>query len=131
MLNNNHIREIPKSGNLWFWAAQGCLMLNTALTVKHDDKESHTGLWKWMTDEIIKYISTYFKDIVFVLWGGYAYKKIELIDQDRHHIIISSHPSGLSAHKPYRTFPAFNNYDHFGEINRILKKVGKEQILWD
>lgn len=131
MFNNNHIKEIPKSGNLWFWAVQGCLMLNTALTVKHDDKRSHIGLWKWMTDYMIKYISTYFEDIIFVLWGGDAYSKIDLINQDSHHTIISSHPSGLSAHKQFRTFPAFNDYDHFGEINRILCKLGKDKILWE
>lgn len=131
MIANGHIKEMPQNGNLWFWAAQGCLMLNAALTVKHDDKKSHTGLWKWMTDDIIKYISTYFDNIIFVLWGGDAYKKIELIDQDRHHTIISSHPSGLSAHKQFRTFPAFNDFDHFGEINKILDETGKTKILWE
>jgi uracil-DNA glycosylase len=131
LLNNDHIDKMPKTGNLWLWAVQGCLMLNTALTVKHDDKRSHSRMWQWMTDEIITYISTYFDDIIFVMWGGDAYKKINLIDQDKHHTIISSHPSGLSAHSKFRTFPAFNDFDHFGEINRILKEVGRDKIIWN
>jgi uracil-DNA glycosylase len=131
LINNEHIDEMPRTGNLWYWAVQGCLMLNTALTVKHDDKRSHSRMWQWMTDEIITYISTHFDDIIFVLWGGDAYKKINLIDQDKHHAIISSHPSGLSAHKSFRTFPAFNDFDHFGEINRILRESGKKEIIWN
>lgn len=130
MVHYGHIDEMPDSGNLWFWASQGCLMLNTALTVKHDDKKSHSGMWKWMTDEMIKYISKYFDGIVFVLWGSDAYAKIDLIDQDRHDTIITSHPSSLSAYKSFRKFPAFNDFDHFGEINANLKKIGKAPILW-
>jgi uracil-DNA glycosylase len=125
-----HIDKMPNTGNLWFWAVQGCLMLNTALTVKDGQKKSHSGMWKWMTDEIITYISTNFENVIFVLWGGDAYQKINLIDQDKHQTIISSHPSGLSAHKTFRSFPAFNDFDHFGEINRILKKNSKTPILW-
>lgn len=130
LVKYKHIQEKPKSGNLWFWAAQGCLMLNTALTVRHDDTLSHAGMWKWMTDEMIKYVSTNFENIVFVLWGGHAYSKIELIDQDRHHTIISSHPSGLSCHKQFRNFPCFNDNDHFGQINARLKKYGQTPIIW-
>lgn len=126
-----HLKNMPKTGNLSFWASQGCLMLNAALTVRIGEKKSHTKIWKWMTDEIIRYLSTYFKGLVFVLWGGDAYQKINLIDQDRHHLIISSHPSGLSANKPFRTFPSFMDCDHFGKINEYLKKEGKETIMWD
>jgi uracil-DNA glycosylase len=130
MIKYKHMEKMPESGDLWFWAAQGCLMLNTALTVRHDEKKSHSGMWKWFTDEIIQYISTYFNDIIFVLWGSDAYSKINLIDQDKHHTIISSHPSGLSAHKKLGCNPAFNDFDHFGEINRILSENNKSEILW-
>lgn len=130
MKKYGHITEIPKSGNLWFWAAQGCLMLNAALTVEDGTKEAHLKEWEWFTDYVIKYISLNMDDIVFVLWGGYAYKKINMIDLDRHHTIISSHPSGLSANKPFQNYPAFMNEDTFGKINTILKKVGKMQIMW-
>jgi uracil-DNA glycosylase len=122
--------EIPKSGNLWFWAIQGCLMLNTALTVRHKEQRSHYNMWQWFTDDIIIYINTYFKNIVFVLWGADAYKKINLINQDSNHVIISSHPSGLSAANPMQKYPAFNDFDHFGEINKILKENNIKPILW-
>lgn len=130
MIKFGHLDQMPSNSNLWFWAVQGCLMLNTALTVKLGIKKSHSHLWRWMTDYMIEYISKYFDDIIFVLWGNDAYEKIELIDQDKHHTIISSHPSGLSAHKPFRDYPAFNDLDHFGEINLRLKKLNKTPIMW-
>lgn len=126
-----HIKSIPRSGNLWFWAAQGCLMLNAALTVEDSTKEAHLRYWEWFTDYIIQYISTYMDGVIFVLWGGYAFKKKGLIDEDRHHTIISSHPSGLSANKKFGKYPAFMEEDHFGKINHILEKSGRLKILWE
>lgn len=125
-----HLKRKPISGNLWFWAYQGCLMLNTALTVEDDSKNSHSKLWQWFTDCVINYISTYMKDIIFVIWGSKAYEKISLIDLDKHHTIISSHPSGLSANKPFKTYPSFMDEDHFGKINNILEILGHRKILW-
>jgi len=130
MIKYGHIKSMPESGNLWFWAAQGCLMLNAALTVEDGTKEAHLGHWEWFTNYVIQYISQNIDDIIFVLWGGYAYKKINMIDLDRHHTIISSHPSGLSANKPFRDYPAFMNEDSFGKINQILKKTGRTPIMW-
>ena len=131
LLKFGHIKQKPTSGNLWFWAVQGCLMLNTALTVEDGSKKSHTNLWLWFTDYIIEYISTYMNDVIFVLWGGDAYKKISLIDLDKHHTIISSHPSGLSANRPFRTYPSFMDEDHFGKINEILVSTNRTKILWE
>ena len=71
------------------------------------------------------------KDIVFVLWGAHAYKKISLINLDKHYTVISSHPSGLSANKPFQHYPAFMQEDHFGKINEYLIKKGKVPILWN
>jgi uracil-DNA glycosylase len=71
------------------------------------------------------------KDIIFVLWGSHAYNKISLINQDKHHTIISSHPSGFSANTPFRNYPAFMNEDHFGKINKILEKTNRTKILWN
>lgn len=130
LVKYGHIVEKPTSGNLWFWAAQGCLMLNTALTVEDDSKGSHLKLWEWFSNYVIEYISTYMNKIVFVLWGGHAYERINLIDQNLHHVIVSSHPSGLSANKPFKHYPAFMNQDHFGEINQYLKQQDKTPILW-
>ena len=131
MIKYGHLKEKPKSGNLWYWASQGCLMLNAALTVEDGTKESHIKLWEWMTDYVITYISQHMNGIIFILWGAYAYKKINLIDLDKHHAIISSHPSGLSANKPFQNYPAFMNEDHFGKINEILEKSNRNKILWE
>ncbi len=131
LLKFNHIKKKPVSGNLWYWASQGCLMLNTALTVEDGKKLSHAKYWEWFTDKIISYISEKYDKIVFVMWGREAYEKIKLIDTIKHHTIVSSHPSGLSANKPFRNFPPFMEYDHFGEINRLLKNMKKLPIMWD
>ena len=130
LLKFGHIKKKPNTGNLWFWAYQGCLMLNTALTVEDGTQNSHSNLWQWFSDFIIKYISTHMKNIIFVIWGSKAYAKISLIDLDIHHTIISSHPSGLSANKPFKHYPPFMDVDHFGKINNILKELGCRKILW-
>jgi uracil-DNA glycosylase len=130
MLKYQHIDAKPSHGNLWFIAAQGCLMLNSALTVEDATKASHMKIWERFTDQIIEYISRYMRGVVFVLWGAHAYKKLGLIDLTTHHTVISSHPSGLSANKPMRGYPAFMDCDHFGEINRILVRTNRSPILW-
>lgn len=131
LIKYKHIKEKPKSGNLWYWAYQGVLLFNTALTVEDGKKKSHTDHWTWFTKHVIRYISDNMDGIIFVLWGGDAYYNINLIDVDRHHTIVSSHPSGLSANKPFRNFPPFMNQDHFGMINNILVKTGRRGILWN
>ena len=131
MKNYGHIEEIPKHGNLESWAKQGVLLLNTSLTVQHGYPNSHTMKWEKFTDAVIKYISDNKDKVVFVLWGSPALQKLTLIDKDKKHkIIVSSHPSGLSCHKPLRQYPAFMNYDHFGEINDYLKENKKKTIKW-
>ena len=117
----NHIKKIPNHGCLDYWVFQGCLMLNSSLTVIDGQKNCHASEWKWFTDKIIEYISDKFNDIIFVLWGGEAYKKIDLLDLDKHKVIISSHPSGLSANKEFKSYEAFVNQDHFGLINSYLE----------
>lgn len=127
-----HHKEHPGHGNLEFWAMQGCLMLNAALTVLDgtDNKNCHAGVWKWFTDGIIKYISDNKEGVVFVLWGSSAFEKSGLIDQDKHELVVSSHPSGLSADKPMKIYPAFNEQDHFGLINAHLERNKKGGIIW-
>ena len=130
MLKYGHIKTLPNNGCLDFWAYQGCLMLNTALTVIDGQKNCHSNQWKWFTDKVIEYISNKLNNVVFVLWGGEAYKKIELIDLDKHNVIISSHPSGLSCYKPFQSYPAFADCDWIGEINKYLRENKKTEILW-
>ena len=127
---NKHIDEIPESGDLTSWNKQGILLLNTALTLQEGIKLSHAKYWKSITDYIIKYLSDNYEDLIFVTWGRPAYEKVELIDTNKHHIIASSHPSGLSCNKPMGEFPPFDNQDHFGMINKKLKELGKDEINW-
>lgn len=128
MMKFKQIKKYPDHGNLESWASQGCLMLNTALTVSEGSPNSHASMWQWFTDEIIKTISAEKNNIIFVLWGAPALKKMDLIDLAKHEVIISSHPSGLSCDKPLRTHPAFMKFDHFGKINEQLKKYNKKEI---
>lgn len=109
-----------KNGDLTHWAEQGVLLLNTSLTVTERYSNSHSKLWKPITDKIIKYISDKYSNIVFMLWGGDAYKKQQLIDASKHHILISSHPSPLGCNKKLKEFPSFNDCKHFEECNSLI-----------
>jgi len=92
----------PKSGNLELWAKQGVLLLNATLTVREHQAASHQGKgWEVFTDAVIKTVSNEKKNIVFLLWGGFAKKKVKLIDSKKHHILTSGHPSPLSANRGY------------------------------
>jgi uracil-DNA glycosylase len=129
-INNEIIDKKPKHGNLQFWTSQGCLLLNSSLTVREREPNSHTNVWKPITERIIKYLSNELENLVFVLWGSPALEKIKLIDCDKHHVIISSHPSGLSCNSPLKNFPAFINVNHFQEINNFLINDNKQPIVW-
>ena len=113
----------PKSGNLERWAKQGVLLLNATLTVRAHQAGSHQNKgWEQFTDAVIKTISENKKDVVFLLWGGFAKKKTKLIDSNKHHILTSGHPSPLSANRGYW----FGN-KHFSKCNAILKE---KAIKW-
>lgn len=136
-INNNlvkfkHIKKKPTNGNLEFWAAQGCLMLNTSLTVLNGSENinCHQNIWKWFTDTIIKYISANSSKTIFVLWGSAALEKATIIDLEEHELVVSSHPSGRSADKPLKNYSPFNEFDHFGKINQYLVKFKKTEIIW-
>lgn len=129
-LKFKQINYIPDHGNLTSWAKQGCIMLNTSLTVQHGHPNSHSKHWKPFTDTIIKTISNNKENIVFLLWGSPALSKLNLIDTKKHKVIISSHPSGLSCHKPLRIYKSFMDEDHFGKTNKFLIKNKKKPINW-
>ena len=118
--------NIKKNTNdLASWALQGVLLLNTTLTVKAHEANSHKDLgWEQFTDFIIKEISTHKENIVFVLWGAYAQKKSQLIDSQKHLIIKTAHPSPLSAHR------GFLGSKPFSKINNYLSKNQKAIINW-
>lgn len=116
----------PKSGNLERWADQGVLLLNATLTVRAYQAGSHQGKgWEVFTDAVIRHLSDLKKDLVFLLWGGYAKKKAALIDAQKHHILTSGHPSPLSANRGLW----FGNR-HFSKTNEILSRLGERPIDW-
>jgi uracil-DNA glycosylase len=121
--------KYPEHGNLQFWANQGVLLINSALTVQQKCAGSHIKQWSKFTDQVIEKISKDKDNLVFVLWGGYAAKKRDLIDMKKHKVIVTSHPSGLSVNTPYEG-KSFANFDHFGQINKYLEEMGKTKIIW-
>jgi uracil-DNA glycosylase len=117
--------SVCQDGYLKPWAKQGVLLLNTILTVKSGEPNSHKDLnWEQFTNNIIKTISLEKKDIIFLLWGANAIKKQILIDEKKHYILTAPHPSPLSA---YRGFFGCN---HFIKTNNILENLKKDKILW-
>ncbi|KAK3236185.1 hypothetical protein CYMTET_44844 [Cymbomonas tetramitiformis] len=118
--------ERPRHGDLDKWATQGVLLLNTALTVRDSQANSHSKKgWEVFTDATIRAISTKGRQgIVFMLWGNSAKLKERLIDSKRHHILKAAHPSGLSASR------GFYGCKHFSQANRLIAKQGEVPIDW-
>ncbi|QEC79607.1 uracil-DNA glycosylase [Mucilaginibacter ginsenosidivorax] len=116
---------IPTHGNLEEWAKQGVLLLNATLTVRASTPGSHQKQgWEEFTDEVIKTISDKKEGIVFILWGAFAQSKAALIDEKKHFIIKSAHPSPFSADR------GFFGSKPFSKTNEILRKEGKKEIDW-
>ncbi|EAR01425.1 uracil-DNA glycosylase [Maribacter sp. HTCC2170] len=119
-------KPYPKSGNLERWADQGVLLLNATLTVRAHEAGSHQrNGWETFTDNVIRVVSNEKEGVIFLLWGGFAKKKASLIDQGKHHILTSGHPSPLSANRGYW----FGN-KHFSKTNEILGQKGDVLIDW-
>jgi len=115
----------PAHGNLEEWAKQGVLLLNATLTVRAGEAASHQKKgWEIFTDEIIHKLSEKRTGLVFILWGAYAQSKIPLIDQSKHHIIKSVHPSPLSVER------GFWGSKPFSKANAYLEKEGEKPIDW-
>jgi uracil-DNA glycosylase len=113
------------SGNLERWADQGVLLLNATLTVRAQLAGSHQRKgWEEFTDAVIRVLNTEKRNLVFFLWGAYAQKKCEAIDESKHLVLKSVHPSPLSASRGF-----FGN-KHFSRCNEYLKLHGIEQIEW-
>ncbi len=118
--------EIPNHGDLSKWAQEGVLLLNTVLTVREGQPNSHKDCgWQWFTDEVIKKLNEREKPIVFILWGGNARSKKKLIDQNRHFVIESAHPSPLSAYN------GFLGSKPFSKTNEMLQSVNISPIDWN
>ena len=115
----------PSSGSLVHWAEQGVFLLNTCLTVRAGQANSHSGHgWETFTDAVISILGRRREGLVFMLWGAPAGRKASLIDGRRHLVLSSAHPSPLSA---YRGF--FGN-KHFISCNEYLVEHGRQPIDW-
>lgn len=124
-IQNDLGKPIPKSGDLGRWAEQGVLLLNATLTVRASSAGSHQNKgWESFTDAVIKKISDEKKNVVFLLWGSYAQKKGEIIDRNKHFVLMSAHPSPFSADR------GFFGCKHFSKANDYLKAKGLKEIEW-
>jgi uracil-DNA glycosylase len=118
-------KPIPTTGNLERWAHQGVLLLNATLTVRAASPGSHQNKgWETFTDVVIKKISDEKDHVVFLLWGAYAQKKGEVIDRNKHMVLMSAHPSPFSADR------GFFGCRHFSKANDYLRSKGLQEIEW-
>lgn len=124
-LNSDLGCSIPSHGNLEKWANQDVLMLNAVLTVKAHEAASHAKIgWHNFTDAVISLMNERTESVIFVLWGNFARSKKKLINNDRHIIIESAHPSPLAARR------GFFGSKPFSKINESLVTLNKTPIDW-
>ena len=116
---------IPDNGYLTKWAEQGVLLLNTVLTVRAHQANSHQGIgWEEFTDAAIRILNEQDRPIVFLLWGRPAQMKKAMLNNPKHLILEAPHPSPLSAYR------GFFGCGHFSQTNRFLKANGLDPIDW-
>ena len=117
--------DLPKHGNLQHWADQGVLLLNSVLTVEMGKAASHQGQgWEQFTDQIVRVVNDRAQACVFILWGAYAQRKAAFVDETRHLVLRSAHPSPLSAHH------GFFGSEPFSKTNAFLLRHGLTAIDW-
>ncbi len=115
----------PPNGCLTSWAEQGVLLLNTVLTVRAGEANSHKKLgWTIFTDAIISALNEREDPVIFLLWGANAKEKLPLITGSQHFVLSAHHPSPLSASR------GFFGCRHFSKVNTILERLNKEPIRW-
>lgn len=116
---------IPPHGELTYWAQQGVLMMNTVLTVRESQPNSHKGMgWEIFTDNVISLLNMRPEPMVFLLWGANARAKTKIITNPNHLVLESAHPSPLSAYNGF-----FGN-GHFKKANEFLRSRGMTEIDW-
>ena len=124
-LNQSMGCYIPNNGFLKKWAKQGVLLLNSSLTVRKDMANSHSGKgWEMLTDAIIKKLNNRKEPMIFMLWGNNAKSKAWFVDSAKHLVLMSVHPSPLSASR------GFFGCNHFQKANEFLIQNGMSPIDW-
>lgn len=124
-LNSDLRIDIPNHGELTQWAKNGVLLLNTVLTVREGAPTSHRGKgWETFTDKIITLLNEREKPMVFMLWGGFAKSKAQLLDSKKHLVLTAPHPSPLSAYN------GFFGSKHFSRANVFLEENGIGKVDW-
>jgi uracil-DNA glycosylase len=117
--------KVPTHGCLLAWATQGVFLLNAILTVRANEPASHAKIgWETFTDAVIRHLSDEREHLVFILWGAFAKSKAHLIDETKHLILTSGHPSFAASHKQ------FFGHHHFLKCNEYLEKTGQTAIDW-
>ncbi len=117
--------KVPDNGHLIKWAEQGVLLLNTTLTVRAGQANSHSLLgWQLLTDRIIELLNASDRPIVYLLWGRNAIDKKVFLNNPKHLVLTAPHPSPLSAHR------GFFGCRHFSKANEFLAAHGAERIDW-
>ena len=115
----------PSHGCLTDWTTQGVMLLNTVLTVREGEANSHKNLgWTTFTDKIIETLNAREDPVIFLLWGRNAADKLPLITGSQHFVLSAAHPSPLSASR------GFFGCRHFSKVNEILTRLGKEPVNW-
>lgn len=115
----------PSHGCLTDWTTQGVMLLNTVLTVREGEANSHKNLgWTTFTDKIIEILNAREDPVIFLLWGRNAADKLPLITGSQHFVLSAAHPSPLSASR------GFFGCRHFSKVNEILTRLGKEPVNW-
>ncbi|SCC65485.1 uracil-DNA glycosylase [Bacillus mycoides] len=124
-LRDEYGYEIPNNGYLVKWAEQGVLLLNTVLTVRQGEANSHKRKgWEHFTDRVIELLNEREKPVIFILWGRHAQAKKKLITNTNHYIIESVHPSPLSARR------GFFGSKPYSKVNEILSNMDEKEIDW-
>lgn len=117
----------PMHGDLTNWTGQGVLMLNNSLTTQEGKVSSHAKAgWKFFTKAILDAINKEKEGVIFLSWGGQSLKILKGIDKKKHHVLTFSNPSPLS-----EKYQKFEDCTHFSDVNKILKKEGKDEIDWN
>lgn len=118
--------EMPTHGYLLDWAKQGIFMMNAIMSVEEHVARSHEKIgWEIFSDQVIRKINEKEEGVVFILWGNWAQSKAKLITSPQHKIIMSAHPSPLSA------YHGFFGSHPFSKTNAYLKEMGKPAIKWE